>query len=72
MPCEVMTPCNWPRRLKSIKLALPPGLGSNESYIAIRGARATKENFIDALKQVPDSEPPEYDGLPEGYVPRPL
>jgi antitoxin component of RelBE/YafQ-DinJ toxin-antitoxin module len=48
------------------------GLWSNESYIPIRGARATKEKFIDALRQVPDSEPLDHDRLPEGYVPRPL
>jgi hypothetical protein len=55
----------------SLTVTQAVGIWSNESYIAIRGARATKEKFIDALKQVPDSEPPKYDRLPEGYVPRP-
>lgn len=57
-----------------ISLAVTQAIGiwSNESYIAIRAARANKEKFIEALRQVPDSEPPEYDRLPEGYVPRSL
>jgi hypothetical protein len=55
----------------SLAVTQAVGIWSNESYIAIRGAGATKEKFIDALKQVPDAEPPEHDRLPEGYVPRP-
>jgi len=59
---------------KIISLAVTQAVGiwSNESYIAIRAARASKEKFNDALGQVPDSEPPDYDRLPEGYVARPL
>jgi hypothetical protein len=56
----------------SLAVTQAVGIWSNESYIAIRAARATKKKFIDALSQVPDSEPPDYDFLPEGYVPRPL
>ena len=56
----------------SLAVTQAVGIWSNESYIALRAARATKEKFIDALRQVPDSEPPEYDRLPEGYVSRPL
>jgi hypothetical protein len=41
---------------ENIRLAVTQAVGiwSNESYIAIRAARATKEKFIDALTQVPD------------------
>jgi hypothetical protein len=53
----------------SLAVTQAVGIWSNESYIAIRAARASKEKFIDALRQAPDSEPPEYDCLPEGYVP---
>jgi hypothetical protein len=52
----------------SLAVTQAVGIWSNESYIAMRAERATKEKFIEALKQVPDSEPPEYDHLPEGYV----
>ena len=44
------------------------GVWINESFIAMRAKRWTKEKFVEALKQVPDSEPPEYDRLPAGYV----
>jgi len=53
----------------SLAVTQAVGIWSNESYIAMRAERATKEKFIEALKQVPDSEPPEYDRLPEGYLP---
>jgi hypothetical protein len=43
------------------------GVWSNESYVALRGKRASREKFLDALKEVPDVEPPEHDRLPEGY-----
>jgi hypothetical protein len=56
----------------SLAVTQAVGIWSNQSYHAIQAARATKEKFIDALRQVPDSEPPEYDRLPEGYVPRSL
>jgi hypothetical protein len=56
----------------SLAVTQAVGIWSNESYLAIRAARATKARFIDALKQVPDSEPSDNDRLPEGYVPRPL
>lgn len=56
----------------SLAVTQAVGIWSNESYIEIRGARATEDKFIDALKQVPDAEPPKHDRLPEGYVPRPL
>ncbi|HLG16063.1 MAG TPA: hypothetical protein VJH03_16390 [Blastocatellia bacterium] len=53
----------------SLAVTQAVGIWSNESYLAIRGARATKEKFIDALKQVPDANSPEYDHLPDGYTP---
>jgi hypothetical protein len=45
----------------SLAVTQAVGIWSNESYIAIRAARATKDKFIDALRQVPDSEPPDHD-----------
>jgi hypothetical protein len=42
------------------------GVWSNESYVALRAKRASRERFLDALKEVPDVEPPDYDRLPEG------
>ena len=43
------------------------GVWSNESYVALRAKRASREKFLDALKEVPDVEPADYDRLPEGY-----
>jgi hypothetical protein len=56
----------------SLAVTQAVGIWSGQSYIAMRAARADKENFMAALRQVPDSEPPEYDRLPEGYRPRSL
>jgi hypothetical protein len=56
----------------SLAVTQAVGVWSNESYIALRARRATREKFIDALKQVPDSEPAEYDRLPEGHQPESL
>ena len=33
------------------------GMWSNESYVALRARRASREEFVDALKEVPDVEP---------------
>ena len=54
-----------------IRLAVAQAVGvwSNESYMALRVKRASREKFLDALKEVPDVEPPDYDRLPEGYKP---
>lgn len=41
---------------------------SDETNMSVGAERATNEKFVEALKQVPDSEPPEYHRLPEGYV----
>lgn len=43
------------------------GIWSNESYVAIRAKRASREKFLDALKEVPDVEPIEGDRLPDDY-----
>ena len=51
----------------SLAVAQAVGVWSNESYIAVRAKRASQGKFIDALKEVPDVEPPDYDRLPEGY-----
>lgn len=44
---------------------------SNQSYLALRAQRGSREDFLKALEQVPDVEPPEYDRLHEGYRPKP-
>ncbi|MBI4024683.1 MAG: toxin-antitoxin system HicB family antitoxin [Verrucomicrobia bacterium] len=51
----------------SLAVAQAIGVWSNESYIAMRAKRGSHEKFLDALKEVPDIEPPDYDRLPEGY-----
>jgi hypothetical protein len=51
----------------SLAVTQSVGVWSNQSYIALRASRASREKFLDALKEVPDVEPPDYDRLPEGY-----
>jgi hypothetical protein len=51
----------------SLAVAQAVGVWSNESYMAVRAKRASREKFLDALKEVPDVEPPDCDRLPEGY-----
>jgi hypothetical protein len=51
----------------SLAVTQAVGVWSNESYIALRAKRASREKFLDALNEVPDVEPPECDRLPEGY-----
>lgn len=46
------------------------GIWSQESYVALRGKHANREKFDEALKQVPDVDPPGYDRLPPGYTPK--
>ena len=55
----------------SLAVTQAVGVWSNESYVASRAKRASRAKFSDALKEVPDVEPPDYDRLPEGYSPRP-
>ncbi len=56
----------------SLAVTQAVGIWSNQSYIATRANRASRERFLEALQQVPDVEPPDYDRLPEGYVAKPL
>jgi hypothetical protein len=51
----------------SLAVTQAVGVWSSESYIALRAKRASHEKFLDALKEAPDVEPPDYDRLPEGY-----
>jgi len=55
----------------SLAITQAVGVWSNESYVAMRARRASREKFLEALQQVPGVEPPEYDRLPEGYQPKP-
>jgi hypothetical protein len=57
------------RQIISLAVAQAVGVWSNESYVALRAKRASREKFLDALKEVPDVDPPDYDRLPEGYEP---
>ncbi len=45
------------------------GVCSNESYVALRAKRASRQKFLETLQEVPDVAPPEFDRLPEGYKP---
>lgn len=56
-------------QLISLAVTQTVGVWSNESYVALRAKRAGREKFLEALKEVPDVEPVEYDRLPEGYRP---
>ncbi len=58
-------------QLISLAITQAVGMWSNESYVAMRAARASREKFLEALQQVPDVEPPENDRLPAGYQPKP-
>jgi hypothetical protein len=58
-------------QLISLAVTQAVGVWSNESYMTLRGKRASREKFEEALKQVPDVEPPAFDQLPEGYRDKP-
>jgi hypothetical protein len=51
----------------SLAVTQAVGVWSNESYVALRGKRANRDKFLEALNEAPDIEPPEQDRLPEGY-----
>ncbi len=51
----------------SLAVAQAVGVWTNESYVALRAKNASREKFLDALKEVPDVEPPDFDRLPKGY-----
>ena len=57
-------------QLISLAVTQVVGVWSSESYISIRAKHASRESFLEALNEVPDTEPPEYDRLPEGYHPK--
>ncbi len=52
----------------SLAVTQAVGVWSNESYIALRAKRASRDKFLDALNEVPDVEPADYDRLPEAYT----
>jgi len=54
-------------QLISLAVTQTVGVWSNESYMAARAKRGSREKFLQALEQVPDVEPPEWDRLPEGH-----
>jgi hypothetical protein len=56
-------------QLISLAVTQAVGVWSNESYVALRAKRASREKFVDALKEVPDVKPADYDRLPGGYRP---
>lgn len=51
----------------SLAVAQSVGVWSNESYVALRAKRGSREQFLEALKEVPDVPPMTGDELPEGY-----
>ena len=53
----------------SLAVAQSVGIWSNESYVALRAKRGSREKFLDALKEVPDVPPMPGDELPEDYRP---
>jgi hypothetical protein len=57
-------------QLISLAVTQAVGIWSNESYSSLRAKRGSREDFLKALEQVPDVEPPEHDRLPEGYQPK--
>ena len=57
------------QQIISLAVTQSVGIWSAESYLAMRGKRASREKFLTALEQVPDVEPPENDRLPKGYQP---
>ena len=59
-------------QLISLAITQAVGIWSNQNYIEIRARRASREKFLQALDEVPDTEPAEYDRLPEGYQPKSL
>lgn len=56
-------------QLISLAVAQSVGVWSNESYMAMRAKRGSREKFLSALKEVPDVQPPDHDRLPDGYHP---
>lgn len=51
----------------SLAVTQSVGVWSNESCLALRAKPASRGKFLDALKEAPDVDPPDYDRLPENY-----
>ena len=54
-------------QLISLAVTQTVGVWSNESCLAARAKRGSREKFLQALDQVPNVNPPEWDRLPDGY-----
>jgi hypothetical protein len=62
---ELATRENIPlRHLISLALTQAIGVWSNESYITGRARLGNREKFLEALKEVPDVQPPDFDKMP--------
>ena len=57
-------------QLISLAVTQAVGTWSKEGCISLRDKSGSREDFLNALEQVPDVEPPEHDRLPEGYQPK--
>ena len=51
----------------TLAVAQSVAVWSNESYVAMRAKRGSREKYLEALKEVPDVPPMPGDELPEGY-----
>ena len=66
---ELATRENIPlRHLISLALTQAIGIWSNESYVARRASGANREKFLEALNEVPDVPPADFDKLPSQTV----
>ena len=54
-------------QLISLAVTQTVGVWSHESYLDRRGKAASRQKFLEALDEVPDVDPPEWNRLPEGY-----
>jgi hypothetical protein len=52
-------------RLVSLALAQALGAWRNQSLIAERAKRGSRDKFLAVLAKAPDAPPPEYDRLPD-------
>ncbi len=44
----------------SLAVTQAVGVWSNESYVALRAKRASRQKFLEVLPEVPDVAPPEF------------
>jgi hypothetical protein len=62
---ELATRENIPlRHLISLALTQAIGMWSNESYVASRARHASRDSFLEAIKEVPDVPAQDFDRLP--------